>query len=62
MESLEQMRERLSNMDMENRTLKEFLTAKTAMVEKRKRDIQQVPYYYTSILLVYVYIHVHVLE
>ena len=56
MESLEQMRERLSNMDMENRTLKEFLTAKTAMVEKRKREIQQV----TVHVLVHVHVHVHV--
>lgn len=42
MEGLEQMREKLANLDMENRTLKDFLTAKTAMVEKRKREIQQV--------------------
>ena len=42
MEGLEQVKEKLQISENENRTLKSFLTSKTAMIERRKKEIHEV--------------------
>jgi peptidoglycan hydrolase CwlO-like protein len=41
METLEQAKEKLVVTENENRTLKSFLTSKTAMIERRKKELQE---------------------